>query len=52
MLDEKGINKMFHQLFLETAHGDEEHRQWLLDKFEEFKRKYFSQIFGTDGVRR
>lgn len=28
------------QLFLECEHGDAEHRQWLKDKFEDYRRRY------------
>lgn len=33
------LEEMFDQLFAETEHGDEEHRQWLKDKFTDFRLK-------------
>lgn len=33
------MNKYLEELFKECAHGDEEHRKWLYDKFQEFSEK-------------
>lgn len=34
------LNKHLEQLFLECEHGDEQHRKWLKDKFDDYGKKY------------
>ncbi len=32
------------ELFLEIEHGDDEHRQWLKDKIEDFKQRKLKNV--------
>lgn len=38
------LEEMFDQLFIETEHGDEEHREWLKAKYTDFRNRLENEI--------